>query len=100
VVRRDGWQSFLFASAPLPAAVLRQIVDAAGCHLYTTSDEVIYAGRNHIVLHTAKAGKHVVDLPTALTVRDATSGELLARKTRQVELECNGPKTWILALEP
>lgn len=100
VVRRDGWQSFLFASAPLPAAVLRQIVDAAGCHLYTTSDEVVYTGRNHIVLHTATAGKHMVDLPTAFTVRDATSGKLLARKTRQVELECKGPKTWILALEP
>ncbi len=98
VVRRDGWQAFLFASAPLPAAVLRHVVAEAGCHRYTTDDDVIYTGRNHIVLHTAKAGTHTVRLPVARTVRDAVGGKLLAREARQVSLECSGPKTWILAV--
>ena len=95
-IERDGWRSFYFASAPLPSWVLRYIARMAGCHQYSTTDEVVYVGPAHIVLHTAHAGGHVLKLPEPLTLKDAFTETVMARKTTRLELVCSGTTTWVL----
>jgi len=97
-VKRDGWQSFYFASAPLPGWLLRDIVRAAGCHQYVTNDDVVYVGPAHLVLHTARAGGHEIRLPKPATVKRALTGEVVAENAASIRLECNGPRTWIFEL--
>lgn len=95
-IERGGWRSFYFASAPLPSWVLRYVVGKAGCHQYTTTDDVVYVGPAHIVLHTAHVGRHVLNLPEPLTLRDAFTETIVARKTTRLELVCSGTATWVL----
>ncbi len=96
MVARDGWRSFYFASAPLPSWVLRRVAAAAGCHQYVDGDDIVYVGRSHIVVHTAKPGRHVLRLPRELRVTDAATGRRLSDRTRRIELTCGRPTTWLL----
>jgi len=97
-INRDGWQSFYFASAPLPSWMLRRVVSAAGCHQYVTNDDVVYAGPRHLVLHTARPGIHEIRLPRPTTLKDALTGEVIVEDRANIVLECDGARTWLLEL--
>lgn len=94
----NGWRSFYFGSGPLPGEVLRYIVKAAGCHQYTTGNDVVYAGGSHLVVHTKSPGTREIRLPCKLTVTDATTDQTLVRGADRIELTCDAPMTWILEL--
>ncbi|MBT3374111.1 MAG: hypothetical protein HN742_16665 [Lentisphaerae bacterium] len=96
VTEQDGWRSFYFASGPLPGAVLRHIVDVAGCHQYTTGNDVVYAGGSHLVVHAKDPGTRDIRLPYKLTVADATTNQTLVRDVDRIRLACEAPTTWIL----
>lgn len=96
MIARDGWRSFYFASAPLPAWVLHRVAALAGCHQYVDGDDVVYVAQSHIVIHTAKPGRHVLRLPGELKVKDSATGQILSERTRRIELTCDGPTTWLL----
>lgn len=98
MTEQDGWRSFYFASGPLPGEALRCIVKAAGCHQYTTGNDVVYAGGSHLVVHTNDPGTHDIRLPSKLTVADATTNQTLVRDVDRIQLTCETPKTWILAV--
>lgn len=97
-IEHDGWQSFYFASAPLPSWILRHVVRSAGCHQYVTNDDVVYVGPGHLVLHTARPGIHEIYLPKPATLNEALTGEFVAKGRANVALECDGPRTWLLEL--
>ena len=53
----DGFTSVFYGSKCIKSDVLREIARFAGCHIYTESDEVIYANNNYVTFHADSTGK-------------------------------------------
>ena len=45
------------------AEILREIARSAGCHIYTDSDDVLYASKNFICIHASTDGEKKIKLP-------------------------------------
>jgi hypothetical protein len=86
VKEQDGWTS-VYSSAPiLPAALLRNIARAAGCHVYTDAGDVVYANRGFLAIYAPGGGRRVVHLPRASRVVDLLDGRTLADKASEFTL--------------
>ena len=94
-----GWTS-VYSSAPiLPAALLRNIARAAGCHIYSDVGDVVYANRNFVALYAPGGGSRTLHLPSAARVIDLFSGRVLSPGTAQLPLEMEPNTTRILGLD-
>ena len=72
------WTSVYSAAPNIPPGVLRVIAHHAGVHIYSESEDVMYADRNFVALHTVRAGLKTVHLPHRANVWDAYDGRLVA----------------------
>jgi hypothetical protein len=68
VKKADGYTSVYYGSKSISSSVLRELARFAGCHIYTESDEVIYAGRNYLTYHADRTGKKTVRFPRPVSV--------------------------------
>jgi hypothetical protein len=99
VKEQDGWTS-VYSSAPiLPAALLRGIARAAGCHLYTDAGDVVYADNNFLAIYSPSGGRRTVHLPRAARVVDLIEGKALAENSAEFEIEIPANTTRLFALE-
>lgn len=89
------------STAPyVPHELLAAMMDEAGVVRYVDSpDVVVRADSGLVAMHTAKAGTYVLHLPTAATLRDAVTGEVVGRGA-SVEVTMRGPETKLLDLAP
>ena len=53
----DGFTSVLYGSKMIRADVVRALAKYAGCHIYSESDDVLYANQNYVTLHASATGK-------------------------------------------
>ncbi len=53
----DGYTSVYYASKFIKSDVVRELARYAGCHIYTDSDEVVYANTNYVTFHADSTGK-------------------------------------------
>ena len=53
----DGYTSVYYGSKFIKSDVVRELARFAGCHIYTESDEVIYANNNYVTYHSDSTGK-------------------------------------------
>lgn len=99
VKEQDGWTS-VYSSAPiLPAALLRSIARAAGCHVYTDAGDVVYADRNFLAIYAPNGGRRVVHLPRASRVVDVMESRTLADGVSEFTLELPANTTKVFALQ-
>jgi len=77
------WRSIYIGAPNVPSNVLRSIAEYAGVHIYSYSDDVLYANRNFICIHTVKPGEKRIFLPREADVYDEINGNLIAEKTRE-----------------
>ena len=66
-------------SVMAPADLLRGVARRAGCHLFCDGDEIIYANRSILAIHTREAGERTFDLRRKADVVEVFSGEVLGR---------------------
>ena len=45
---------------------------SAGCHIYTDSDDVLYAGKNFICIHASPDGEKKIKLPKSCYMKNVT----------------------------
>ena len=57
------WRSLYVGAPNTPAHVLREIARFAGVHIYSEEDDVLYANRCFVGLHTVKGGAKTISLP-------------------------------------
>jgi hypothetical protein len=69
----DVW----IGSVTAPADLLRSIARRAGCHLFCDADEIVYANRSFLAIHTAKAGTRQFQLRRPADVVEVFSGQSL-----------------------
>jgi len=99
VKEQDGWTS-VYSSAPiLPADLLRNIARAAGCHIYSEANDVVYANRILLGIYSPSGGDRTIRLPRAARVIDLIESKVLSEDKTQFSLTMPANTAKILALE-
>jgi hypothetical protein len=94
-----NWRS-IFCSIPvMPAEVLRQIAREAGVHIYSESDDALYACENFVALHTKSAGEKIIALPFPARVTDLFENKVVAESTETIRFQSSGRDTKMFRIE-
>ena len=87
-VRDHGdWTSAYLSMLNFGPDLLRNFADYAGAHVWCSSDDVVYANRSMLCLHTASPGDKVIHLPGLARVTDLWSGEASATPVDRIEVK-------------
>jgi hypothetical protein len=76
----ERWRSVFVAAPGIPSSVLRHLAMYAGVHVYSESDDVLYADRRFLAIHTSYSGKRTFLLFQPSDVYDVFGDNLVARK--------------------
>ena len=96
-IERPGGSSETFeGKITWSSADLRSVWRGAGAHIYLDTDDVLYAGRGWVSVHTVAGGPRTVFLPFAARIEDAFEGKVLADSAERVELELAPNSTVLL----
>lgn len=82
------------------ASELRELWKKAGVHIYLDTDDVLYAGRKWLTLHTTVGGKKVIEFPFYAQVVDPLTKEVLSDSTKSLELKLDSISTKLLVVSP
>jgi len=97
--QQGGWTS-VYSSAPiLPAALLRNILRAAGGHIYSDENDVVYANKNFLCIYSPKGGKRTIRLPGPARVVDLLENKTLSSGTDNFAVTIEQNRAILLALE-
>lgn len=99
VKKQSGWTS-IYSSAPvLPAALLRNIARAAGCHIYSDAGDNVYASRSFLGIYSPQGGARTLRLPRRARVIDLLEDKVLADNVTEMPLKLSPNQTVLLKLE-
>ena len=99
VKKQSGWTS-VYSSAPiLPAALIRNIARAAGCHIYSDAGDVVYANQNFLGIYAPAGGSRTVRLPEKSRVIDLLDNRVLADGVTEFPLKLAPNQSVLLKLE-
>jgi len=101
-VAADGskWTSVFTSTPGLPAGFWRNAARLAGAHVWCESDEIILADSSLVAIHSATGGPRKLQLPRACDVEDVITGRPVARQTRTIEFDLQGPETRLFRMLP
>ena len=80
----DDWTSIFIGAPNVPSNILRNIAHYAGCHIYCDDDDIVYASKYFLAIHTNNGGIKRIRLPEKKDVYDAFSEELIAKDTKEL----------------
>lgn len=99
VKKQPGWTS-VYSSAPvLPAALLRNIARAAGCHIYSNANDVVYANRNFLCIYAPGGSTRTIHLPEESRVVDLFENRIVSEGTKEFPLTMAPNSTVLLGIE-
>jgi hypothetical protein len=81
-----NWRSVYLAMLNFGPQLLRNLASYAGAHVWCESDDVVYANRSLLCLHTATGGAKKIRLPRPAMVTDVWSGERSAKPVREIRV--------------
>ena len=101
IEEHQGWRSVYCAVPRMTTALLRGIARHAGVSIYCDEDVVLKADNRFLMLHNGpEADRELrVVLPNARDVRDAYTGELVARGASDLSVPMRRMETVLYALE-
>lgn len=65
---KNGWTSIFYGGTCLTDAMITYLADLAGAHQYVSTNDVVYANDQMVVLHTTNGGKKTVNFPKECTI--------------------------------
>ncbi|MBI4976033.1 MAG: beta-galactosidase [Spirochaetes bacterium] len=89
------WTSIYFGSVYLSYQVIRTIAKAANIHCYSDGDDVVFANRNMIMVHSFFSGEKKIALPRSADVYDWFSKSVVARGTREFTVHLDSKETGV-----
>ena len=92
----NNWTSIFSAAPGVPALLLRDIARSAGVHIYSDSDDALYANRSLIGLYARTAGAKRITLPQATDVYDLVHGKVLARHVTEFTADLPAGQTLLV----
>jgi len=101
VVREQvDWASVYSAAPNLPPGVLREVARYAGVHIYSESEDVLYANRGYVALHTVRAGVKTVRLPRRADVWEVFTERQVGRECTSFQDRLRAGATHLYAYGP
>jgi len=93
VRQHDGWTSVYLAMLNFGPQMFRNLTRFAGGHVWCDSDDVIYANRSLLCLHTATRGAKMISLPGQAVVTDLWTGETSRGSVAEISVEMPAYRT-------
>ncbi len=94
-----NWTSVYSAAPCLDAALLRNLMDLAGCHTYSENNaDVIYSSGSYVALHSAAAGEKTIRLPGNFAVYDVFEKTFVSMNTDRIVYHHTANDTHIFRL--
>jgi len=91
VIREEpDWASLYSAAPNLPPGVLKEVARYAGVHIFSESEDVLYADHNYVALHTVRAAVKTIRLPHRADIWEVYSN-------RRVGRDCTEFQDWMEA---
>jgi hypothetical protein len=85
--RRGRWNSVYAAVPFLTPELLRNLARFAGVHIYRDTNDILFADRNFVAVHTGGApASGALHLPTSAPVYDICGRQTLAASSRDVAI--------------
>ncbi len=91
--------SVYFGSRSIRYDLIRHFALYAGCHIYIDSDDVLYAGPNHVTLHASSSGKKMIRFPEKVTVTEVYENKCYGENTDCIEFEAYIGETKMFRLD-
>jgi hypothetical protein len=79
VQEREDWASVYSAAPNIPPGVLKELARYANVHIYCESEDVLYADRAYVALHTVRGGVKTIRLPHRADVWEVYSNRQVGR---------------------
>ncbi len=100
VLKDMGDWTSIYSSAPcLDAALLRNILEVAGCHIYSdNAADVIYNNNHYVALHSATSEKKAIKLPKNYSVYDVFEEKFISMDTDEFTYKHEANDTHIFRL--
>lgn len=95
-----GWTSVYSGAPILPAELLRNIIMESGGHIYSSSNDVVYANRSALSIYSPAGGMRMIKLPGKLKVTDLLENRVLADGAMEIPLTFKENESVLLSLEP
>ena len=99
VKKQPGWTSVYSGAPILPAALLRNIARAAGCHIYSDANDVVYANRNVLAVYAPGGGTRTIHLPRKSKVVDLLENRTVAEHATEFPLTLESNSSVLLTIE-
>lgn len=98
VKKLAGWTSIYSAAPRVPSWLIRNIAKNAGIFIYSESDDVVFAGRDYLVIHTAKPGMKKLKFPQKCDWHEVFEKKFYGKNTASISFKADKYKTFIFKL--
>lgn len=88
-----AWKSVYLSMLNFGPALMRNLARFAGAHVWSESNDVVYANQSLLCLHTASSGAKTVHLPRDAFVTDLQSGQRTERPVQKIDLDLPAYRT-------
>lgn len=78
------WTSVYTAFCEMDPWLVRGFARMAGCHVWSDSDDVVFAAENYVAIHAESDGEKTLSLPKASGVFDVFKGTTVATETHTI----------------
>lgn len=99
--RGAGDYATVFSCAvPLPAALLRELARYSGTHVYSETDDLVFADSCTLAVHSVRPGRRVLRLPQPGPVWDLIANRKLGDRLDRIAFTVKPPSTRLYYLGP
>ena len=95
----EGFTSIYCGSKFLSADVIKEIARFAGCHIYSDTDDVLYANNDYVAIHAAKSGVKTINLPSEASAYEVYEDKYYSNISKTITLDMLKGETKMFRLE-
>jgi len=86
VAREFGsWRSVYAFFKAVHSDIIRAVASYAGCHIYSESDDILYANQHFVTLHASTSGGKTIKLPKVSNPFEVYEHRFYGNNTRQIQ---------------
>lgn len=88
-----GWTSVYCATQILRSELIASLAEHAGCHLYNTQDDCVYANSRYVCIHAAYTGMHTLRFPAPCDPYEVYEERSYGQQVDHIEMHMNCGET-------
>ena len=95
----EGWTSVYCAPQVLRSELLASLAEYAGCHLYNTQDDVVYANANFVAIHASFKGRHTIRFKAPCSPFEVYEKRYYGHNVTEIEVDMRLGDTLMFSLQ-